>query len=245
MKENAAYEEENFIEDDKNDEQDKEIYLEENYDYNSKTSALEGIQKLFIMQLIACSLILAVIFTLKSFNLDLFNKFKTWYTDQLNYSIMADDTDDLYTKAIKNISNIVKIKINGESKVQAANLKGTLGKPLKDAKITNEFSATHKGVDLAAPKGTDIISVADGTVEQAGVSSSYGNYIKIDHGNNLKTLYAHCDTLCVKENENITKGQKIATVGSTGDSTGDHLHFELILNDEYLNPIPLIDGDYS
>lgn len=240
MQDNLSYEE--FSKENIKYNEDKDINLEES---NYKKSALEGIQKLFIMQLIACALILAAAVALKNLNLDLFNEFKTWYTGQLSHSIMAEDTDDGYTKAIKNVTDIIKIKVNGASKVQAASLKGSLEKPVKDAKITNEFSSTHKGVDLAAAKGTEILSVADGTVVQAGFSNSYGNYIKIDHGNNLKTLYAHCDTLCVKENENVTKGQKIATIGSTGDSTGEHLHFEVILNDEYLNPIPLINGDYT
>lgn len=242
MQDNLSYEE--FSKENNRYDDYKDINLEES-NYNHKKSALEGIQKLFIMQLIACILILVAAVALKNLNLGLFNEFKTWYTGQLSHSIMAEDTDDGYTKAIKNVTDIIKIKVNGASKVQAASLKSSLEKPVKDAKITNEFSPTHKGVDLAAAKGTEILSVADGNVIQAGFSNSYGNYIKIDHGNNLKTLYAHCDTLCVKENENVTKGQKIATIGSTGDSTGDHLHFEVILNDEYLNPIPLINGDYT
>ncbi len=218
----------------------------ENYNIkNNKRNTAQGMQRLFIMQLIACGLILIAAVALKNLNLDLYNQFKTWYTGQINHSIMADDEDDQYTKAVKNVANILKIKINGANKVQAEGLKSSLEKPVKEAKITNMFSASHKGVDLAAQKGTDITSAADGTVLKAEFSSSYGNYIEIDHGNNLKTLYAHCDTLLVKENENITKGQKIATIGSTGDATGDHLHFEVMLNDEYLDPIPLINGDYT
>lgn len=240
MKDNISYEE--FPEEETYEKNEEAILS--NHSKNKKTTG-EGIQRLFIMQLIACTFILISILALKSFNQDLYEKFKQWYQTQINCSIMADDTDNQYSKAINNITNLVKIKINGKSKVQASSLKKTLAKPINEATLTNRFSKEHKGIDLAAAKGTDITSVADGTVEEAGFSESYGNYIKIDHGNNLKTLYAHCESLLVKENDNITKGQKIATVGSTGDSTGDHLHFEVIINNEYVDPLPLIDGDYT
>ncbi len=126
----------------------------------------------------------------------------------------------------------------------------TLYSPLKNIKITSAFGARdnpitdrferHKGVDLSAPFGTEIYAAADGTVELACYSSSYGNYIIINHGEGLKTLYAHSSKLLVSKGQNVKKGEAIALVGSTGQSTAAHLHFEVILNGSYINPEWLI-----
>lgn len=99
--------------------------------------------------------------------------------------------------------------------------------------ITGETSY-HSGTDIAAPNGTPILAAADGTVVVAnGVDSwggSYGYYIKIDHGNGLQTLYAHCQSICVTAGQQVQAGQVIGYVGSTGRSTGNHLHFEIYEN---------------
>lgn len=87
--------------------------------------------------------------------------------------------------------------------------------------------AFHYGVDIAADTGTEIRAFAAGTVEFTGESTTYGKYFQIDHGNGVKTLYAHCDTVEVSEGETVELGQRIATVGDTGLTTGSHLHFEL------------------
>lgn len=94
----------------------------------------------------------------------------------------------------------------------------------------------HYGTDFAAEAGADINAFADGTVLAAGEDAGYGNYIKIDHGDGYVTLYGHCSQLLVAEGEQISRGQRIALVGSTGQATGPHLHFELIHNGVYLNP---------
>ena len=94
----------------------------------------------------------------------------------------------------------------------------------------------HYGTDFAANAGTVIHAFADGTVLEAGTDSGYGNYVKLDHGNGYITLYGHCSELSVSAGETVARGQPIALVGSTGQSTGPHLHFELIHNGVYLNP---------
>ena len=94
----------------------------------------------------------------------------------------------------------------------------------------------HYGTDFAADMGTEIRAFADGTVLEAGFSEGYGNYIKLDHGNGFVTLYGHCSELWVSEGEIVSRSQAIALVGSTGRSTGPHLHFELIHDGCYLNP---------
>lgn len=98
----------------------------------------------------------------------------------------------------------------------------------------------HNGVDLAAPGGSPILAAYDGEVIAAAYSSSMGNYIMIDHGDNLYTIYMHASALYVSAGTTVTKGQKIAAVGTTGRSTGNHLHFGVRLNGEYVNPMSYI-----
>lgn len=94
----------------------------------------------------------------------------------------------------------------------------------------------HNGVDMAAPTGTAILAAYDGDVIAAAYSSSMGNYIMIDHGSGLYTIYMHCSALYVSKGQTVTKGQNIAAVGSTGRSTGPHLHFSVRLNGSYVSP---------
>lgn len=94
----------------------------------------------------------------------------------------------------------------------------------------------HNGVDLAAPSGTAILAAYDGDVVAAAYSGSMGNYIMIDHGSGLYTIYMHCSALYVSKGQTVTKGQNIAAVGSTGRSTGPHLHFSVRLNGSYVSP---------
>ncbi|MBR4909711.1 MAG: peptidoglycan DD-metalloendopeptidase family protein [Clostridia bacterium] len=98
----------------------------------------------------------------------------------------------------------------------------------------------HKGVDLRAPSGTAIMAVAAGTVVSAGRSGSYGNCVVIDHGNGLSTLYAHASKIYVSVGDKVSAGEVIALVGSTGYSTGYHLHFEVHVGDDRINPQPYI-----
>lgn len=94
----------------------------------------------------------------------------------------------------------------------------------------------HNGVDLAAPKGTAIYAAYNGVVVAADYSSTMGNYVMIDHGDNLYTIYMHASTLKVKKDAVVKTGDTIALVGSTGRSTGPHLHFGVRLNGEYVSP---------
>lgn len=103
----------------------------------------------------------------------------------------------------------------------------------------------HYGVDIAADEGENIYAVMAGDVDVAEKSDSYGNYVVINHGNDIKTLYAHCSKLYVKEGQHVEKGEIIAAVGSTGDSTGNHLHFEIRIKDVCYDPYDLIERFYA
>lgn len=98
----------------------------------------------------------------------------------------------------------------------------------------------HKGIDLASPKGTPIKASKSGVVDFAGVMSGYGNVVIVNHGNGYQTLYAHCNSLLVSRNQSVNQGQTIATVGNTGVGTGDHLHFEVRINGDAVNPLNYI-----
>lgn len=98
----------------------------------------------------------------------------------------------------------------------------------------------HKAIDLAAPKGTAIYAAAAGTVTYSGYDGDYGYNIVIDHGNGMQTRYAHASALYVSRGTRVGQGDMIAAVGSTGYSTGPHLHFEVIVNGVRVNPAPYI-----
>lgn len=98
----------------------------------------------------------------------------------------------------------------------------------------------HTGIDIAANTGTEILSAMEGTAELVSTEGSYGKHIKITNGE-VSTLYAHCSTLCIKQGDYIKQGEKIAEVGSTGNATGPHLHFEIIRNGEHVNPELIIN----
>lgn len=94
----------------------------------------------------------------------------------------------------------------------------------------------HNGIDMAAPGGSPILAAYNGKVIAASYSSSMGNYVMIDHGDSLYTIYMHASKLYVSKGETVIRGEKIAAVGSTGRSTGNHLHFSVRLNGNYVSP---------
>ena len=98
-------------------------------------------------------------------------------------------------------------------------------------------SSNHKGLDIAIASGTPILAAGSGRVVTATYSSSAGNYVMISHGDRLYTVYMHCSRLAVKVGDSVSKGQVIAYVGSTGISTGAHLHFGVSKNGNYVNPL--------
>lgn len=99
-----------------------------------------------------------------------------------------------------------------------------------------EDASFHTGLDIAAPKGNAVLAFAKGTVKEAGKNATYGNYILIEHSNGIKSFYGHNSKLNVKKGQSVSLGQKIAEVGSTGMSTGPHLHFEVRKNNIRLDP---------
>lgn len=109
-----------------------------------------------------------------------------------------------------------------------------------NGRITSDYGERwgrmHNGLDIAAPTGTSIRAAASGTVVSAGWAGTYGKLVIIDHGNGLRTYYGHCSSILVSEGERVKAGQVIAKVGSTGRSTGPHLHLEVRINGRPADP---------
>ncbi len=99
----------------------------------------------------------------------------------------------------------------------------------------------HKGVDIAAAQGTPILAALPGVVEQTGYSESYGNFVVLRHSDNLRTTYNHCSEILAKEGEQLARGDRIALVGSTGISTGPHLHFEVEVKGLKADPLQALE----
>lgn len=100
----------------------------------------------------------------------------------------------------------------------------------------------HRGIDIAGVRGGGIYAVLPGVVAETGESAIYGNYIRLDHGHGLQTAYSHCEAIVARQGENLRKGELLATVGSTGVSTGPHVHFEILMNGTYYDPAWVTSG---
>jgi len=103
--------------------------------------------------------------------------------------------------------------------------------------ISQSYGGRHTGIDIAGPSGTKISAADGGTVTFVGWDGGYGKFVIINHGNGLVTRYAHCSSFLVSSGQKVDQGQAIATRGSTGRSTGPHLHFEVLQNGSFRNPI--------
>jgi LysM repeat protein len=112
--------------------------------------------------------------------------------------------------------------------------------PTEGHRISQYYSWRHTGLDIANKVGTPLYAVDSGTVEFAGWSNGYGNNVVINHGGGKKTRYAHASKLYVKVGESVGRGEQIAAMGSTGWSTGPHIHFEVIINGAKYNPLSYI-----
>ncbi len=98
----------------------------------------------------------------------------------------------------------------------------------------------HTGIDIPASTGSSIVAASSGTVIHSGWLGGYGNVVMIDHGGGIVTLYAHNSSLTVSKGQSVSRGSLIAKAGSTGNSTGPHLHFEVRQNGKYIDPLPWV-----
>lgn len=170
--------------------------------------------------------------------------------DQANSDLdqYADEIEKLEEAESKKVAEVIKYR---QLKPAEAKGQGEFLWPVPDSKrVTSPYGwrthpifknrRFHRGVDIGAPTNTNIVAVQDGEVIFSGWMSGYGNVSIIDHGAKMSTLYAHQHKLLVKVGDNVKKGEVIGKVGSTGNSTGPHLHFEVRKNGEPTDPMPYI-----
>jgi murein DD-endopeptidase MepM/ murein hydrolase activator NlpD len=160
---------------------------------------------------------------------------------------------DAFSKQLKELQKTVDVKADQLTVLEALLVEGSAQRkflptlpPIENINYTSNFGyridpfnghqTFHEGVDFAAESGTPINAAASGKVIYADIHPAYGKNVDIDHGNGLVTRYAHASELMVKEGDLVVRGQRIAKVGSTGRSTGPHLHFEVRLNGVAQNP---------
>lgn len=125
-------------------------------------------------------------------------------------------------------------------------------RPVEDIRLTSDFGSRsdpftgrrrmHQGIDIPGPIGTPIYATADGIISRAEWANGYGNLVEINHGNGLQTRYGHMSKLIAQPNQRVVRGQLIGLMGSTGRSTGSHLHYEVRIAGAAVNPIPYLEG---
>lgn len=177
-------------------------------------------------------------------------------------SISLENNKSVGETTLKITDTVVNQKPTPASKDQSANEKSRQDSPSKttqsrtiasrgvssrgfiwpvQARISSYYGPRggrlHKGLDLAAPTGQQIKAARTGTVIYSGWVTGYGQTIMLDHGDGLLTLYGHCSKLLAQTGQKVSQGEVIALVGSTGRSTGPHLHFEILVNGQAVNPL--------
>ena len=229
--------------------------LEENFTFNKLNEKYQPKLIFLIVQISICFIILVCATILKSFGGSYFEFVKQWYNDKINDSLIVEKSMQEYQDVInERFSKNVKFLNQNIYDAPNIDLSINLFQPLDSGKITSKFGtrndpitgkkSVHNGLDIGTEGGKPIYAVMSGTIKRAEKIGGYGNCIIIDHGNNIETLYAHCKVLEVSTGSSVKRGQKIALVGSSGKSTGDHLHIEININGESVNPEKFLNRAY-
>lgn len=172
---------------------------------------------------------------------EIFNSFKNVVQETFSWDVSESTGETESTTGEKADFSPVFLTVNFESPIKGGNITSKFG--YRVSPITNKYSL-HTGLDIAAPENTKIYAVYDGVVIKSQYHEINGNYIVIKHSDNLKTTYNHCNNLLANEGEKVKKGEVIALVGETGYATGNHLHFEVLLNGKYINPLYVLSYDF-
>ena len=216
----------------------------------------------FVLQLTVITVIIIGLTVVRFVGGNTYSKVMDWYVlhfgaetsvDDViknDYDLPASDSAQTDSPQVVNTAAIgdTKTVIIPKSKTVGSN---SLFTPVDSATLTSGFGdrenpvtfakEKHKGLDMATESGSPVYAAASGSVVYSANSPTYGNYLIVDHGNGLKTLYAHCSKLLKTKGDTVNAGEKIALVGSTGQSTGPHLHFEIIINGINVDPKWLLD----
>lgn len=224
--------------------------------YTYYSIAQDGEDKLYVKDFNIAENILNELKEKDSANKETLEIEEKYDTELKDFVTQEDAVAKLYVKKDLGIKSSVKVASNytsrGSEKVSTANnitskkmnLGVSLIKPLSGGyTITSKYghrssirSGPHTGLDIAAASGTSIKAAASGKVVYSGSKGSYGNLIVISHGNGVQTYYGHCSKLLANVGDTVEQGEVIAKVGNTGNSTGPHLHLEIRVNGQTVNP---------
>ena len=210
--------------------------------YKYYAVALDGEEKSYVSSFENAEKVVEELKQKDSANIDkitIVEKYKTEKEEVEDTSIIVAS---LYKqKTVQKTQTAVATSANATSRTAKVNIGINFIKPTVgtiSSRYGSRWGRTHKGVDIAASTGTQIKAAASGTVTAAGWNNGgYGNLIVISHGNGVQTYYGHCSYIGVKEGQTVSQGDVIGKVGSTGRSTGPHLHFEIRVNGTAYNPL--------
>ena len=226
------------------------------------TSKYSGKILIIYLQLFSCLMILVSIFALKQLNPSTFINIKNFYNEKINCPVFQNFD---FKSSIENVKKKLFGKIHRKFNLKNENneilkennsllLTVPVSKPLNEGTVTSKFgirkdpftlqNKLHSGLDIGANNGEIIHAILPGTVIKAEKCGSYGNCVKLDHGNNIESLYAHCNKILVSEGDVIKRGQDLALVGNTGRATGNHLHLEILVNGIKQNPEIFLQNAY-
>jgi murein DD-endopeptidase MepM/ murein hydrolase activator NlpD len=162
-------------------------------------------------------------------------------------TVLSELSEELHSRE-QQLSLLEDVIMRSELKKEARPAGRPIGKGWISSyygKRTDPFSGKlemHKGMDFAGKKGSDVVAVASGVVTWSGERYGYGNLVEINHGNGYVTRYGHNAEILVKTGDSVERGQTISKMGSTGRSTGPHVHFEVLLNDRQVDPIRFVQS---
>lgn len=209
---------------------------------------------LTIVQCLACAVVLLLALILRLIGGKPFDTLRSLFKQAITDTTITETISETLSPAVGGTNlvlaepNITTLPESVSTEPFVADEQAVL--PIPMGKITSSFGyrtdpftkelGFHTGVDIGAPKGTEIMAVYDGIVIRADNNASYGNYLIIQHHNGAQTLYAHCSALHKTKGNRVSAGEVVAEVGSTGNSTGNHLHWELKQEGMYHNPLSIL-----
>lgn len=232
---------------------------------------LSDVLKIITVQGMLAGTLAVLLLVIKLFSADTYESLRVVYNKMTSITTLqqAEEEKNRYLEVFSQLAEQLK-KDRGSGGVTVdgvtynaetmGNLKGAtltpyylMASPISPVKgsVTSDFGFRlhpitqkpdfHTGTDIAAAEGTEIVSILAGTVTEVGYHDGYGNYLVLTHSSGLQSYYKHCSEVIAAEGEKVYRGQVIALVGSTGISTGPHLHFELRLNGQFVNPAYGVD----
>ncbi len=213
--------------------------------YKYYAIALDTEEKLYVQNFTDAEAVVEQLKQKNSSNKDKVNIIEKYETELAEFKTVEDAVSNLYVEPAKKVTvaktNTVRAgSATNNTSSKVVNIGINFIKPVSgtiSSRYGSRWGTTHGGIDIAAPYGTPIKAAADGVVSKAGWNNGgYGYLVVVSHGNGVETYYGHCSSIAVAAGQKVSAGQVLSYVGSTGDSSGNHLHFEVRVNGVRQNP---------